>query len=89
MTSYPKWAYLYVIHLKKVRGIIIKNKDDKNDNYDNNDNSNKWSCNDNFRRAKIMRPLSLGYVLKSSFPFYDRHYSRFKNQEVDCQHLGK
>lgn len=68
---------LYAVHLAKVSGMTNKDKDDNNDNYDN---TKKLSCNDSLRRANIMRPLSLGYTLKSPLPCYDRHYSRFKNQ---------
>ena len=77
---------IHAVHLAKVRGMANKDKDDNNYNYDN---GKKLSCNDSLRRANKMRPLSLGYALKSPLPCYDRHYSRFKNQEADCQHSGK
>ena len=68
--------------------MVNKNKDDNNDNYDNNYNSNKWSCNDNFSRAKIMRPL----VTRSSLPWscYDciTRGSKTKKWIVNIQENG-
>ena len=55
---------IHAVHLAKVRGMANKDKDDNNCNYDN---SKKLSCNDSLRRANIMRPLYLGYALKSPF----------------------